>query len=112
MKTIFKKLVEDFRETEPRVLSSAVDEFVDFLIENADDVLLSVSKAWIGTCSWKSISFANDVYYGATLSKLITKAINGRHTHDEDKDFELEEFREQIENEVFNFIYLSNKEVE
>lgn len=105
MKTIYEKLKNEAHNLPGNKIDEKVSEFVDFLINQQDTHLLDVSKSWKGRGTWQSVCFANKYHYGEELENVLNKAINGRITHDEEKDFTLEEFRQRINDEIFEIIY-------
>lgn len=104
MKDQFLNLKNQAEEMPQGKLHEAVSVLVDEII-GTDERLLSVSKSWSGYGTWKSSSFANEYYFGDELSGILTKAMNGSVTHDEDRVFTVEDFRDRITDEVFEAVY-------
>lgn len=105
MKTLFTKLVKKGSELDANQLAQEVKDFTNLIITQQDEALLSVSKGWSSHGTWKASVFANKYHYGDNLAKIIEKSINGTVTHNEDKEFTLEDFRERLEDEIFEYIY-------
>lgn len=105
MKKLFSSLIQKRDQIKQHELIQEVSNFTDFIIKQQDETLLSVSKGWSGYGTWKASVFVNEYHYGDNLAGIIGSAINGKITHDEDKEFTLEDFRERLEDEIFEYIY-------
>ena len=95
MENKFLSLKEKVSDMTISELQNVCIDFVDEIIK-VDNRLLSVNKKWSGYGTWKSTGFANEYQFGKDLSTTIVKALNGKITHDEDKEFTIEEFRDDI----------------
>lgn len=104
MKELFSKLEENKGKYEFMELIKQMQPLVEQII-STDDRLLSVSKRWVGYGTWSSVGFANDYTFGELLAKLLTKALTNRITHDEDKEFVVADFEEDIEEALFEHLY-------
>lgn len=71
-------------------------------ITDTDAVFWSIDKRWCGYGSWKTECFVNEYHFGKELAEAIKEVIEGRVTHDEDKVFTLEDFRDAISEAVFS----------
>ena len=89
----FKKLEEKRGEYEHKELHDKVSDLVDEILK-VEDRFVEVDKQWTGYGTWKSNPFVNEYYFGEKLAELIKKSLKGRITHDEEKEFTIEEFRE------------------
>lgn len=108
MRTLFANLQSQIIEQElghSHQTYQLVSEFTDFLISTQDTDLLDISKRWTGYGTWKSVAFVNEYHYGDELAKILRKSINGSITHNEDYIFDLEDFRDKIEDEINEHIY-------
>lgn len=59
----------------------------------------------VGYGTWMSKGWANSAYFGENLAELIKKATTGKITHDEDKVFEINDFRERLEDNIYECLY-------
>lgn len=104
MKELFESLEKRCENLGHRELYDEVADFVDKILIT-DKNLLQVEKKWESNGTWKSEGWAYQYHFGEILKKLIEKATTGRITHDEEKEFSIEEFREDLENEIYDYIY-------
>lgn len=104
MKELFSKLEENKGKYEFMELIKQMQPLVEQII-STDDSLLSVSKRWVGYGTWRSVGFANDYTFGEVLAGILTKALTNRITHDEDKEFVVADFEEDIEEVLFEHLY-------
>lgn len=80
------------------------DEMTDNII-NDDKVFYSIDKHFAGYGTWKAnISMANEYHFGDDIANILTSC-GGVITHDEDKEFTLEDFREEILDSLTQYIY-------
>lgn len=105
MKTEFEKLQEKREEMNTSELMQAVDALTNDIVDNSDEWLISVSKGLRGYGTWVSSGFANEYHYGDVLAKILTKALSGKITHDEDRDFSVGDFREEIADGIYEELY-------
>lgn len=70
-------------------------------IVETDNIFLSVDKHWCGYGTWKTSAFANEYHFGEDLAKAIKNALSGHITHDEDKEFTISDFQDEISDAVF-----------
>lgn len=104
MKSEFEKLEQRIGDYLHNELHDLVCDLTSEIIAT-DSRLLSVDKRWKGYGTWISVGFANKYHFGDTLAELITKALNGRITHDEDREFEVSDFEEEMYYRIFNHLY-------
>jgi hypothetical protein len=104
MKTQFEKLEERKGLFSHAELRDLVDALV-FVIINTDNRLISVDKKRVGYGTWSSVGFANNYCFGNKLAELIKQALTGRITHDEDKDFVVADFEENIADALFDYLF-------
>lgn len=104
MKYLFEILEKDKGKFTIRDLSEKVDALVEQIIRS-DDSVLSVRKEWKGYGTWRSVGFANSYTFGGVLAGILTKALTNRITHDEDKEFVVADFEEDIEEVLFEHLY-------
>lgn len=107
MKAKFESLKEQAVQLTSNQLVDAIEELVSE-IETTDNRLLSVDRQWRSHGTWLSVGFANEFYFGKELSILLVKAISNSITHDEDKQFCIAEFSEEIKNSIFDLFYFNN----
>ena len=103
MKTLFQTLKSKTENLTINELQNEVQNLVSEIV-NTDDRLLSVSKSWSGYGTWKSVGFANKYHFGEDLTALILKGLNGTITHDEDREFKIEDFEDSLFNIIFEGI--------
>lgn len=104
MKTQFERLQSKIINLNTQQLAEAVIELVDDIL-NTDTSLLNISKVRSGYGTYKSACFANEYHFGDVLADLIRAAIDGRITHDEDKEFTVAEFDEALNDIIFEYLY-------
>lgn len=104
MKTEFDKLEQEKGNYSHNELHDLVCDLTSEIIAT-DSRLLSIDKRWKGYGTWISVGFANKYHFGDTLAELITKALNGRITHDEDRNFDVSDFEEEIRDKIFDYLY-------
>mgnify|MGYP001269871202 CR=1 FL=1 len=104
MKELFSKLDANKGKYGFTDLVGQIQPLVEQII-STDDRLLSVSKRWVGYGTWSSVGFANSYTFGGVLAGILTKALTNRITHDEDKEFVVADFEEDIEEVLFEHLY-------
>lgn len=104
MKAQFEKLEERKGLFSHQELRELTDKLVLDIIKT-DNRFLSVSKKWVNYGAWRSVGFANNYYFGNKLAELIADALTGRMTHDEDKDFVVADFEENIADALFDYLF-------
>lgn len=73
-------------------------------ISKTDDSLLSVSKEWVNYGTWKSKCFANQYHFGEELAKALMSKLSKRITHDEDLNFCIGDFIDEIEDAIYEVL--------
>ena len=101
MKTEFEKLKLKCAFLNIEEVEEEVSKFVDTLFESVDIKLISISKKWCGYGTWKSEAYVNNYGFGDELASIIRKKLSGRITHDEDKVFEVEDYRDELKEAIF-----------
>lgn len=78
-------------------------KYADLILES-DSAFYGIERRLVAYGTWQAkINFANEYYLGEGIAHLLTR-IPSIITHDEDKEFTLEDFSEDIEEELVNFI--------
>ncbi len=104
MKTKFEALKAKSEELKTGELISEIDKFVDELVKNQNEDLLTIQKSWKSHGTWKSSVFVNEFEYGQELKSIIEQSVNGTITHDEEKEFKLDDFKENISDNIYCLI--------
>ena len=73
-------------------------------ISKTDTNLLSIDKVWINYGTWKSKCFANQYHFGEDLAKALMSKLSRRITHDEDKEFDISDFIEELEEAIYEVL--------
>ena len=103
MKTVEERLIA-IAET-----SKNVNECISRASEVADEVLktewglFSAEKSWVSYGTWKVTLFANKYHFGKELAEELKKI--SVITHDEDKEFSVEDLSDEIHETIENFCY-------
>ena len=80
------------------------DKYTDLII-NTDARMLGVHKRISGYGTWKArIDFANEYHFGQKIKELLTIDLPSIITHDEDKEFTVEDWEEDIQEKLVNMI--------
>lgn len=95
MKNQFNELKEKIQNKDFEKQIQMIDSFVDEII-NTDSRLLSISKLWVNYGCWNAKVFANSYHFGKELTQIIEDCINGICTHDEDKEFDILDYRDKL----------------
>jgi hypothetical protein len=72
-------------------------------IMQTDERLYSCDKKWTGYGTWKVTLWCNEYHFGLDLTKRLEALYI--ITHDEEKKFSLEDFKEEIDNVCFDIAY-------
>ena len=64
-----------------------------------------MDKKWVNYGTFASTGFANKYHFGEELAQIIEEVLTGRITHDEDHEFKVEDYEEQISERIFEKIY-------
>lgn len=70
-------------------------------ISKTDDRLLSIDKIWVYYATWKSKCFANQYHFGEKLATALMRKLSRRITHDEDLNFHIGDFIDEIEDAIY-----------
>ncbi len=100
----FLKLKEQAPEMAENDLYKAVTELVEEIIDT-DPLLVSVSKVKMGYGTWRSKGFANPYHFGKELADIIASVLSSKITHDEDKEFSVSEFRNDLIDTIKSIVY-------
>ena len=73
-------------------------------ISKTDDRLLSIRKQWVNYGTWRSNCFANQYHFGEELANALKNKLSRRITHDEDKEFDISDFIDEIEDAIYNVL--------
>ena len=95
MENQFSELKKEIQSKDFEKQIQMIDSFVDEII-NTDSRLLSISKGWMNYGCWEAKVFANSYHFGIELSEIIEDCINGTCTHDEDKEFNISDYRDKL----------------
>lgn len=79
------------KEDQRKLISELTDEILD-----EPESLISVTKLYKGRGTWISDGFVNEYYFGSAFSILLERALSGKITHDEDREFEVRDFTNEI----------------
>ncbi len=95
MKKKFEALKREWEDMTIEEFTEKVHDLTKEILKT-DHSLLSVSKHWKGYGTWRSKGFANPYHFGNELAMLLERALSHTTTHDEDKEFIIEDFEEKI----------------
>lgn len=99
-----KKVVEEYNNTNWKTILNKIDPIIYSAINDTDPAFWSVDKKWVGHGTWKGYIWLNEYHWGENLYKYILNACKkGIITHDEDKEFTLEDFADEIEDAMTSF---------
>ena len=103
IKTIQQEIEEKAQTAQTRVeLVSQMDDVIAEVMAT-DKRLFSIYKNWCNYGTWRVTFFANNNHFGNKLAeKLNAMSII---THDEDKDFTIEDFRKLIADVINEYAY-------
>ena len=73
-------------------------------ISKTDERLLSIDKIWVNYGTWKSNCFANQYHFGEDLAKALKSKLSRRITHNEDIEFDISDFIEEIEEAIYEVL--------
>lgn len=102
--TQFELLKELFKIKSYEQQEEAIELFVDEII-STDNKLLSIDKVWVNYGLWKAKVFVNKYHFGKELAQIIKDSIDGTGTHDEEKVFEIKDFKEKLIDEIKDYLY-------
>ena len=102
-----KTLLENLRTKSESLKNNEIIELIDSMVEEiikTDTRLLSVSKSFKSYGTYVSVGFANEYHFGEELAKILTRALSGTMTHDEDREFQVSDFTERIADLIYEAI--------
>ena len=73
-------------------------------ISKTDERLLSVGKEWVNYGTWRSKCFANNYHFGEELAEALMSKLSKRITHDEDLNFHISDFIDEIEEAIYEVL--------
>lgn len=73
-------------------------------ISKTDERLLSIDKIWVNYGTWKSDCFANQFHFGEELANALISKLSKRITHDEDLNFHIGDFIDEIEDAIYEVL--------
>lgn len=80
------------------------DKYADLII-NSDERYISIIKRQSGYGTWKvRIESANEYCFGKKIEELLTIDLSSIVTHDEDKEFTIKDFEEDIQEKLVALI--------
>lgn len=100
MEKQYNELKEKVQNLSVPEIIEEVNAFVNEVLDT-DESLLSVVKIWINHGTWKSRGFANLFRFGEELSEILKKVLSSKITHDEEKQFEVEDFKDEIIDAIY-----------
>lgn len=103
-KNLFNELKENEGNFSYEELRSLTDDLAAEIIRT-DNSLLSMGKKWVNYGTFASTGFANKYHFGEELAQIIEKVLTGRITHDEDHEFRVEDYEEDISERLFEKLY-------
>jgi hypothetical protein len=102
-----KTLLQDLRAKSESLKNNEIIELINSMVEEiikTDDRLLSVSKSFKSYGTYISVGFANEYHFGEELAKILTRALSGTITHNEDREFHVSDFSERIADLIYESI--------
>ena len=103
-KNLFNELKENEGNFGYEELRSLTDDLAAEIIKT-DNRLLSMGKKWVNYGTFASTGFANKYHFGEELAQIIEEVLTGKITHDEDHEFRVEDYEEQISERIFENLY-------
>ena len=80
------------------------DKYTDLII-NTDARMWGVNKRLSGYGTWKArIDFANEYHFGQKIKELLTIDLSSIITHNEDKEFTVKDWEEDIQEKLVSMI--------
>lgn len=81
----------------------AVSEELVEEIMNTDERLYSFNRKWVYYGTWEIRLWTNEYHFGKELTEKLNNCCIT--THDEDKEFTIEDFREQIDTFASDYLW-------
>ena len=103
-KNLFNELKKNKGNFGYEELRSRTDDLAAEIIKT-DNRLLSIGKKWVNYGIFASTAHANKYHFGEELAQIIEEVLTGRITHDEDHEFEVKDYEEQISERIFEKLY-------
>lgn len=100
--TIEQQIIEAGKKaTSTKEIEEIADRYTEEILQT-DERLYAINRKRVGYGTWKHQLWTNDVHFGKMLSESLS---HYKITHDEDKTYTIEDFREEIHGEVFEIAY-------
>ena len=80
-------------------INKAIEKFADEII-SSDNCFWELRKRWKSYGTWKIEPFFNEYHFGEDVAELL-RDVCKTTTHDEDKEYELKDFEEEIYEELY-----------
>jgi len=99
-----KTQIEKIRSAENQIKMFEMISDLAIEISKTDERLLSIRKQWINYGTWRSSCFANQYHFGEELAKALKSKLSKRITHDEDLNFCIGDFIDEIEEAIYEVL--------
>lgn len=99
-----KTQLEKIRAAENQIQMFEAISDLAIEISKTDTNLLSIDKIWVNYGTWKSNCFANQYHFGEELANALISKLSKRITHDEDLNFHIGDFIDEIEEAIYNVL--------
>lgn len=104
MKAEFERLKAKFQEVSKNEQFELLEDFFNELVKT-DRKFIDVGKRFSSYGTYKSVPFVNEYYTGKELEDLLSTAMSGKITHDEDHEFEISDFKEEILDKIYTHLW-------
>lgn len=99
-----KNKLEKIRRQENQAKMFAMISDLATEISKTDERLLSIGKEWVNYGTWRSSCFANEYHFGEDLAKALKSKLSKKITHDEDLNFNIGDFIDEIEEAIYEVL--------
>ena len=103
-KNIMKDQIESIRSAENQAKMFEMITELAIEISKTDTNLLSINKQWINYGTWRSNCFANEFQFGKDLAEALMSKLSKRITHDENLNFHIGDFIDEIEEAIYEVL--------
>ena len=83
------------------------EDLVSAILHIDNPEVIRVERTYRGRGRWVSQCYTFESVFGENLNKILHQAISGKASHDEDVVFSLEEFREEMRDRIFEYLYFN-----